>query len=382
MQLVRKLLPIYLAGFFYYLHYAFILFVNSSLLTSTFGERGTSILYISSSFLGIFLLFLVPRVVAIRSPKAILITFLVLEYTAITGLITATSPVFIALSFLLHGGSSLLIFYLTDLFLEDLTDDRITGEIRGSYLTLGNLAVALSPLAVAFLVSENNLVSIYIASLTLLLPIFFLVTLGFKSNIPVPHFKHLSLPMSKWWSLVNVRRVSIARFVLEFFYSFMIIYTPIYLTQEIGFTWQEIGVMFSIMLLPFVLFQWPVGWLADKKYGEKEFMTSGFFIMGVTLLALPFLGKGAILWTAMLFLTRVGASWVEVTTDSYFFKHIDKEDTRMISIFRLSRPLAVITGASAGALTLALLPFSSVFFVLSFVVFFGMKEASLLHDTR
>jgi len=123
----------------------------------------------------------------------------------------------------------------------------------------------------------------------------------------------------------------------------MVVYTPLYLTKYVGFSWAEIGVIFTIMLLPFVIFEIPVGRLADKKYGEKEFLTVGFIIMGIFTMAIGFVTvKNFWLWAAILFATRIGASFVEITCDTYFFKKVDQGKTDVIGFYRLTRPLSYV----------------------------------------
>lgn len=161
----------------------------------------------------------------------------------------------------------------------------------------------------------------------------------------------------------------------------MIVYTPLYLHEVVGFTWAELGIVFAIMLLPFVIFEWPMGLIADKLYGEKEIMSIGFFLAGLSLLVMPFLPGALILWATVLFVSRVGASFVEISTESHFFKHVDSRDSGLISIFRLARPTGIIVGASLGVLSLELFSFEKIFFLLAFIVFLGLKESLYIKDT-
>lgn len=136
------------------------------------------------------------------------------------------------------------------------------------------------------------------------------------------------------------------------------------------------------MLLPFVLFEWPVGKLADTKYGEKEIMSLGFFLMGLALIFMPFLGHTVVYWTMVLFLSRVGASFVEVTTESYFFKHVDSRDIGFINIYRLVRPIALILAPIIGVLAINVFSFTASFLVIAIIVFWGLKQSLHLKDTR
>jgi Na+/melibiose symporter-like transporter len=71
----------------------------------------------------------------------------------------------------------------------------------------------------------------------------------------------------------SIRTIGAINVLLQLFYTFMVIYVPIYLTEVIGFSWSELGLILCIALIPFVLLDSPVGELADKKYGEKEFLS-------------------------------------------------------------------------------------------------------------
>jgi len=248
---------------------------------------------------------------------------------------------------------------------------------------MSNFGIAIGPLMLALLTKDESLRPVYIAAFFLLVPVVILVIALFRSSNPKWHTLHhrALLPFKIWWNTKAVRRTTLIRLVLETFFVIMVIYSPIYLHETLGFGWSLIGIMFAIMLLPFILFQWPVGRFADKLFGEKEFMIVGFIIMGLTLFIMPKLGASAVLWTITLFLSRVGASFVEVTTDSYFFKHVDDRDTGLLSIFRLTRPVSVILGTLLGVITIGLFSFEQIFYVLAVIIFLGLKEALAIRDT-
>jgi hypothetical protein len=198
-----------------------------------------------------------------------------------------------------------------------------------------------------------------------------------------------------------------ADFLLFFFYSWMTIYTPLYLHKNMGFSWNQIGVILFIMLLPFVYVQFPLGRLADKKYGEKEILSIGFVIMAIFTGIIFFITGGnhvlektffvlnlgnleiditwyVILWAAILFVTRIGAASVEIMCDTYFFKKVDSLDTNIISCFRMVGPAAYILGPLFATL---LFTFSSfdiqyLFLVLGLIMFIGLKFSLSIKDTR
>jgi MFS family permease len=375
-------LPIYFVNLFFSLHYAATIYVASSYLENFFPTVIVSLFFILGAIGNIILFLLCPYLLKHLGNRKFLFYLLALEIIATIGLALGLSALSVGLFFILRGSILMLIYYSLDIFLEEVSDDKKTGGIRGSYLTVTNIAIASAPLLVAALALGNEYSKLFWISALVLIPALFIAMFSFH-NKPV-HKKHTaphSLPFRLFWKSLNVRRVSLASWVLEMFFVFMVIYMPIYLHEVIGFEWSQIGVAFTIMLLPFVMFDWPVGKMADNLYGEKEIMSIGFFIMGLSVLTMLFLGNNIFIWTAVLFLSRVGASFVETTTESYFFKHVDSRDTGFISLYRLTRPLAIIVGAATYALSIYLIGTVPTFFVVTLIVFFGLKQSLYLKDT-
>ena len=180
----------------------------------------------------------------------------------------------------------------------------------------------------------------------------------------------------------NILHIYLISFTLEFFYAVMVIYAPIYLI-DLGISWKEIGIIFTIMLVPFVLFQYPVGMLADKKLGEKEMLVGAVFLMGISTLAVYFINSKSILvWSAVFFLTRVGASLIEILRDSYFYKRIDASDVDLINIFRTARPGAYIVASIVSALVIFFFSIKAVFVLLAITVFLALYPVFRLKDSK
>jgi MFS family permease len=271
-----------------------------------------------------------------------------------------------------------------DVFVESLAcDDRVTGSIRGTYLTLTNITLVLAPFVVSFLVKGNDYSLVYVISSLLMIPLYFSIRkFRFVEEVKIHHIK-VRDTLGEYIKNKDLYNVFTAHALLQLFYGFMIIYTPIYLQKYIGFEWSEIGIIFMIMLLPFVIFELPVGELADNKYGEKEFMTIGFIIMGFFTLIISFVTtKNFWIWALLLFMTRVGASLVEVSSESYFFKKVNKEKTDVISLFRMSRPLALMFAPIIATIVLQFIPFQYIFIVIGSIMIVGSRYALQLVDTK
>ena len=83
-----------------------------------------------------------------------------------------------------------------------------------------------------------------------------------------------------------------------------------------------------------------------------------------------------------MFTTRVGASFVEVTTESYFFKQTKSSDAQIISFFRITRPLAYVLGALLASLSLLYLPFNLLFVVVASLMIPAMFFTINIEDTK
>ncbi|NQV88313.1 MAG: MFS transporter [Parcubacteria group bacterium] len=315
----------------------------------------------------------------------LILYLIVLEFISVGGLAIATSSKLVALLFILHQALLPIIFFSLDVFLENtITDETRTGRIRAFFLTLSNITLIVAPLIVSLLVTDGRYLAIYIASSLFLLPMFFIAKKNLDTSKGVKRFSiKIADTFKHLMEQPDIYNILGANFILQFFYAWVVIYTPIYLHQYIGFSWSQIGIMFTIMLLPFVLFEYPIGKIADKKLGEKEFLIAGFIIIATAVIMIPLTTTANfVFWTALLFLSRTGASFVEVTTESYFFKHVDGSNADTISFFRLTRPLSYITAPLIAIITFQFLPFRYTFWILGVIVILGLRFATRIHDTK
>ncbi len=308
-----------------------------------------------------------------------------LELLSIVGIISTNNHFLIGLYFIIHIVVISVIAFNLDVFVESVsTDETKTGEIRGLYLTLANASFVIAPIFVAFLLAKNNYSNVYLLSFFLLLPLYYFIPKFFRgAKNPVIEHLRIKETISEYIKDKNLYNIFVSNFLLQLFYAFMVVYTPLYLQKYMHFNWTEIGFMFTIMLLPFVLFELPVGKMADKKYGEKEFLTIGFIIMGLSTIFISFITvKVFWIWATVLFITRIGASFVEITTDSYFFKQVNQKKSDVISFYRIARPLSYIIAPIIAVITLQFVPFKYIFFVVGVLMIIGTHYSLALADTK
>lgn len=376
---------IYLSNLFISFHYFIVIYINSAFLSKFVDIQTLSILYLVGSVLSALLFFTFAKIVKRVGNYYLTLIFTLLEMLALLGLATAPNSGIIIVSFILYLTVSPIIYLNLDIFLEKLTaTERITGGVRGMFLTMQNIAQVFAPLFVGLFLYEIEYWRIYAISIGFLAIATYFIAVRLK-NFNDPHYHSSTLRQSFSYILKHpsLYNVIAAQSLLRFFYAWMVIYTPLYLFQEIGFPWPTIGIMFSIMLLPFLALELPLGRIADSQFGEKEIMIFGFFLMVISVAIIPFLTTPVfITWTAVLFFSRIGAASVDIATESYFFKNVDGSLVDTISLFRVSRPTTYIAAAGIAALSLQFLSLQWSFFVLAAIVALGLPYAFALRDTK
>ena len=268
-----------------------------------------------------------------------------------------------------------LIFFSLDIFLEhEQGKESETGGSRGTYLTFQNVAWISAPILAGFIGKNFDLPKIYLLSSLFIFPLLLNLSLIFK-NYEDKLISKVRL-IDTWHSLKNkidIKRVLFSSTLLQFFYAVMVIYLPILLFEKIGFEWNSIGALLTIMLLPFLILELPLGYISDKKIGEKEIMIFGFIIVSITTFSIFFIhSPNFLIWALILFATRVGASSIEISNESYFFKQVKDRDANVISLFRITRPLAYVLAPLFVIPMLSFVSYSSLFGILGLITLFGL----------
>ncbi len=376
---------IYLLGFLFTLHAALPTYINSTFLSRFANEKFVGILYAIGALLTILAFFFIPKILKKFGNYKTIQTLLFVDFISILGLAFVQNYIIIATLFITSFISIAIIGFNIDVFLESLSRNPTTGKIRGAFLSTANTAWIVSPLIGSFILTDGDYWKIFMAAAVILIPILFVTKKNF-SNFKNPDYKVVKLKTSASHIIAdkNIRSIFFVSFLLQFFYSWMIIYTPLYLYSHLGFTWREIGIMFSIMLLPFVLTEAPLGRLADQRWGEKEVMSVGFIVIALSTAMVSFVEtKSFWLWTAILFATRIGAAMIEIMSETYFFKKIDSQKTDLIGFFRTMRPFAYLISPVVATILFSFgLSIKYIFIALAVIMFFGLYSSLEMKDTR
>ncbi len=370
--------------FLFTLHITPAIYINSNFLAQYLPIQYVSVIYsIASIMTVLIILSLRPQLKRFGNYKVFL-TCLVIEVLALFLLILTNSAVPAIISFVILFVMHSALFLNLDIFLEKHTTNDQTGKIRGWYLTAINIAFIIGPFLSSIILSNDDFKQVYIFILILLFPIIFMASELFSKFEDAPYDKvRIITAFSRIRKNIDVYSTVMSDFVLKFFYGWMIIYLPLYLYDYMKFSLSEITLILSISLVPFVLIQGTAGKYADLKYGEKEMLTIGFIVMAIFTSLISFLDSSNIsVWIAVLFMTRVGASMVEIMTETHLFKRIDSGDLNIMSLFRISRPVAYIFGTVSGTLFLTIINFNMLFLVLGGIVLYGIRYSLAITDTK
>jgi MFS family permease len=289
-------------------------------------------------------------------------------------------------------GMALLMLYIIfinlswvslDVVLESFSTDSMSGRIRGLHLAVINTGYLIGPFLSTKVLEKFDFQGIFVFLLIFNSLVLLFSLIGIRN---VNHKFEAKLRVrdviKKVFARKDILKVYYIAFVLDFFYALLVIYTSIYLLNQ-GMSWSQIGIIFTIMLIPFVVLQYPVGFLADKKLGEKEMLIFSIIFMAVSTGVIYFISSSSIwIWGMILLATRVGAAMLEVLRDSYFYKKIDGHDVDLINFFRTSMPVGYILATGISFPLLLIFPLKSVFLLIVAVVLSALVPAFLLRDNK
>ncbi len=377
---------VYLTSFLYSFHYSLPLYIESSFITQFLPtEKMVGVIFATAAIFTSIFTFLLPRILRRFGNYRATLTAMGLEVGTLVALATFTNPILIVPLFIFHQTLASIIFLNLDHFVESFSKDSETGGIRGTFMTVLNIATAIAPFIAGLMLTDHDFWKVYLAGAVFMALAFFVIEKNFK-NYQGPHYT--VTPFRKTLAIVkgkhDLHSIIFMHFLLSFFYAWMVIYTPLYMNKHMGIPMNEIlGIITPIALLPFIFFEVILGKIADTKLGEKEILTVGFIIMALSTAVLSLVTSSSVLlWAGLLFMTRTGASAVEVMTESYFYKQIGPEDTHLITFMRMIRSTAYVIGPLVGSLVLSLIDYRFLFLVLGIIMLTAIPYSLTIKDTR
>ncbi|MFA7685929.1 MAG: MFS transporter [Candidatus Gracilibacteria bacterium] len=270
----------------------------------------------------------------------------------------------------------LFLFMTIALFVRDCANDADLGEEEGLYYKFSNIGYFIGPLLGGFIASAFGYELVFS-----LAAISSLIALGYFYHAHVikkhPAIKEKKQPatfsfaknIKEFFTDADRRKAYCIALILLTWFGFKRIYIPLYIIAS-GYLSSMSGLILSLGIIPFVLFEVKIGKYADKK-GIRLPIATGFLIIALILLII-FLSPWPILNFGLLIIASIGASFVEPLQEYYLFKHLpkDKEDS-MYGIFMTTDPLSYFLAPVIGAVVLAFLPFQYLFLVFAVLMCFA-----------
>lgn len=379
-------LLVYLVSFLYSFHYALPLYIESSFIAQFLPtEEVVGLVFSLAALLSAIITFLYPRVLKRWGNYRTTIWTMGLEVAALFILAATSNPLVTIIVFVIHQILVNIIYLNLDTFVETFSEDSKTGGIRGLFMTILNVAIAVAPFMAGLMLSDHDFWKVYLASAVFMSVGVIIIAKNFKgqpeASYVVPTFKET---FKRVTDSHDLHSIIFMHFLLAFFYAWMVIYTPIYLNKHMGISMNDIlGIIIPIALIPFIIFEVGLGKLADTKLGEKEILTAGFILMALSTAGLSLITTSSVaVWAAALFLTRTGASAVEVMTESYFYKQVGPGDIHIITFMRTIRSTAYMVGPLIGSVILSLVDYRNLYLVLGVIMLAALPYSLTIKDTK
>ncbi|MFM2330707.1 MAG: hypothetical protein RLZZ26_214 [Candidatus Parcubacteria bacterium] len=345
-------------------------------------------LVVAGSSLGALVLFpLLPRAVERFGAKQIALSLALIEMAVLFALASSPGAITSILLIAVTIAVQPLLSYEFDLLLEATVDDNGTqGRVRTLFRTAWSIAALAAPLLLgAILVNADAYGRVFIAAAAMLAPIVIFFSANHLPHGPPPKYVHMRDTLVRIARNRDLAAVTFGNFCLYLFVAWAPLYTPIYLHDILGIPWSSLGWMFAVMLIPYVLIEYPAGLIADRFIGDKELMLAGFLIAGGGLAALAFLTPHTPLFIILIILlvSRVGGALTDAMVDAHFFRRVNKRDINSVSIFRAAWPLAYIVAPMTASVLLMYGDYPFFFLATGgFIAVAGVIATLLIKDFR
>jgi MFS family permease len=379
----KKLRLINFISFLFGFSQSLLIYVISDYFRQSLGMDNVSIFYFIAYTISLIILLNMHKLVNRFGKDAVFFLFFFLQICIISFLIFVQPSVMGIVLLMLYIITMNLTFVALDIIVESYSEDKRSGRIRGLHLTIMNAGFLLGPFLSTRLLSAFGFDGLFMVSMLINMGIFIIGLLWLRgTNYKFQQKLTTRDLMKKIFVNKDIMKIYSISLILEFFYALMIVYTPLYLLDR-GLSWDQIGIIFTIMLVPFIFLQYPIGRLADKNFGEKEMLIAGLVIMAFSSGSIFFITSKAVwIWAVILFVTRIGAAAIEILRDSYFYKKIDGRDVDVISFFRTAVSVGYILATALSALLLIVFSVKYVFLLIFVVVIAGLYPAFKLIDNK
>jgi MFS family permease len=250
------------------------------------------------------------------------------------------------------GALMVPVWIVGEAFIKDISPTKKRGEFRSFFGTFANAGMLIGSLIGGFLAWGFGIRQPYFfAAILLLVPL--ILVFGLKEdehssstnkNQAVMDFLHV---LKEFLQQKELKLLALCTVSLYFWYAVKWVFGPLFL-QNLGFSPAVIGIWLAFSVLPFLLFQIPVGKLSDK-IGKSKIIFLGFFISTISLLPLGFESSISSL-LATIFIVSIGTAFAEPLIEARVTDIVPKERYGAYSgIFEFTKTLGLMLGPAGSS---------------------------------
>ncbi len=276
-----------------------VMFFTYLFLTQIYSKYPTTKVWIYSTFLMAFCLFLL----------YFFENILIISFLAVISFI----------SIALHYNSSAVI-------LRHSTNLVNIGKIQGYYYTIRNLGWFFGPLISSVIVYKFGLLNNFFA-IGLFIFIGWLLFLYYNIDIyeekkkePIT-FRYIYQNISDFFRNKELFKLYFIRGSLAVFWSVIYIFTPLYIILN-NLDLSFVGIYLGVAIIPTILLEFQIGKITDSVKIKKLFVVGILFI--IFFMVLAFIINNIYFSLAAILLSIIGAAFLEPTCETYFFRNVNK----------------------------------------------------------
>lgn len=328
-----------------------------------------------------------PRIIARWGAQQITLVLGLIEMIVLLMLATGPSIAMSVTLIILFVAVQPFIAYGLDILLEAAgTTADMTGRVRALFLTAWSTGSFVAPLLLGVLMNgTNEYALVFIAATGALVPF---VLLFAARRLPIGANPEIS-PMQDSLACIlrnrDIAAVTFGHIILWLFYVWAPLYVPIYLHNVLGIPWSSLGWIFAVMLIPYIVIEYPARWLADRFTEEKNLMFAGFIIAGGALATVSLITSesSSLSILGILLVSRLGAALIESMTEGHFFRRVSERDINSVSIFRAAWPLSFVVAPLIGSIILFFGDYQLLFIITGgFIAIGGALSTLFIKDSR
>ncbi len=345
---MRPRIIISLGNFFLSLSAMLVSYTLISYLSRFIPVTSIGLAIAAGGVLSLILFLYFPRLVAQFGSQKLVLFLVLIEMLILFAAAETINTLVSAFCVILIISMQPLLMYELDLLLEaTIGAGNEAGRARTFFLTGGNFGALAAPLLIGSLLAKSdNYASVFLMAAGVLVPFIVLFVVRLLPKGDAPDRSHVRQTLEYLWHNHDLAAVTFGHLILYLFYIWAPLYVPVYLRVVLGIPWSTLGWIFSIMLVPYILVEYPAGWIADRILGDKKMMLIGFLLAGAALATVGLLTSQSSPLSILLVLiaTRIGSALIESMTEGHFFRRVSEKDIVSVSVFRGVSPLANILG--------------------------------------